>query len=174
MNYYNPTPVEDEATIEPDTNGAVKFASDAEEVTIYFGSNEDAWFTFNAKGQSDLNFAYTLDFNREIADLFPKANIDFITWKAQPAANRTGDLYIPADADSYIYEVTEDGVKEVNGAKYDEDEEAWHIRTRKLTAYAISDRELDTSVKLDNDYSSSTYSSGTNTDGNKANPDTGR
>ena len=174
MNYYNPTPVEDEATIEPDTNGAVKFASDAEEVTIYFGSNEDAWFTFNAKGQSDLNFAYTLDFNREIADLFPKANIDFITWKAQPAANRTGDLYIPADADSYIYEVTEDGVKEVNGAKYDEDEEAWHIRTRKLTAYAISDRELDTSVKLDNDSSSSTSSSGTNTDGNKANPDTGR
>ena len=176
MNYYNPTPVEDEATIEPDTNGAVKFASDAEEVTIYFGSNEDAWFTFNAKGQSDLNFAYTLDFNREIADLFPKANIDFITWEAQPAANRTGDLYIPADADSYIYEVTEDGVKEVNGAKYDEDEEAWHIRTRKLTAYAISDRELDTSVKLDNDSSSSTSSSGTNTDsdGNKANPDTGR
>ena len=174
MNYYNPTPVEDEATIEPDTNGAVKFASDAEEVTIYFGSNEDAWFTFNAKGQSDLNFAYTLDFNREIADLFPKANIDFITWEAQPAANRTGDLYIPADADSYIYEVTEDGVKEVNGAKYDEDEEAWHIRTRKLTAYAISDRELDTSVKLDNDSSSSTSSSGTNTDGGKENPDTGR
>ena len=174
MNYYNPTPVEDEATIEPDTNGAVKFSDDAEEVTIYFGENEDAWFTFNAKGQSDLNFAYTLDFNREIADLFPKANIDFITWEAQPAANRTGDLYIPADADSYIYEVTEDGVKEVNGAKYDEDEEAWRIRTRKLTAYAISDRELDTSVKLDNDSSSSTSSSGTNTDGGKENPDTGR
>ena len=166
--------VEDEVTIDPDANGAVKFDPDAEEVTIYFGENEDAWFTFNAQGQGALNLAYTTKFNKEIADLFPKANIDFITWKAQPAANRTGDLYIPADADSYIYEVTEDGVKEVNGAKYDEDEEAWHIRTRKLTAYAISDRELDTSVKLDNDSSSSTSSSGTNTDGGKENPDTGR
>ncbi len=171
--YYNPTPVEDEATIEPDANGAVKFADDAEEVTIYFGENEDAWYTFNAKGQSDVNFAYTMKFNSEIADLFPKANIDFITWTATPATNRTGDLYITADEDTFLYEVTEDGIKEVNGAKYDEDEGAWHIRTRKLTAYAISDIELDTSVKLDNDSSSST-SSGSNTDGGKDNPDTGR
>lgn len=171
--YYNPTPVEDEATIEPDANGAVKFSDDAEEVTIYFGSNEDAWYTFNAKGQSDVNFAYTMKFNSEIADLFPKANIDFITWTATPATNRTGDLYITADEDTFLYEVTEDGIKEVNGAEYDEDEGAWHIRTRKLTAYAISDIELDTSVKLDNDSSSST-SSGSNTDGGKDNPDTGR
>ena len=170
--YYNPA-IEDEATIEPDANGAVKFADDAEEVTIYFGENEDAWYTFNAKGQSDVNFAYTMKFNSEIADLFPKANIDFITWTATPATNRTGDLYITADEDTFLYEVTEDGIKEVNGAKYDEDEGAWHIRTRKLTAYAISDIELDTSVKLDNDSSSST-SSGSNTDGGKDNPDTGR
>lgn len=172
--YYNPA-IEDEATIEPDANGAVKFADDAEEVTIYFGNNEDAWYTFNAKGQSAVNFAYTMKFNSEIADLFPKANIDFITWTATPATNRTGDLYITADEDTFLYEVTEDGIKEVNGAKYDEDEGAWHIRTRKLGAYAISDMELDTSVKLDNDSSSST-SSGSNTDadGNKTNPDTGR
>ena len=167
--------VEDEVTIDPDANGAVKFDPDAEEVTIYFGENEDAWFTFNAQGQSALNLAYTTKFNKEIADLFPKANIDFITWTAAPAANRTGDLYITADEDTFLYEVTEDGIKEVNGAKYDEDEGAWHIRTRKLASYVISDMELDTSVKLDNDSSSST-SSGSNTDadGDKPNPDTGR
>ena len=171
--YYVNGNVSDEATIEPDSNGAVKFADDADEVTIYFGSNEDAWYTFDAKGQGAVNFAYTMKFNSEIADLFPKANIDFITWTATPATNRTGDLYITADEDTFLYEVTEDGIKEVNGAKYDEDEGAWHIRTRKLTAYAISDIELDTSVKLDNDSSSST-SSGSNTDGGKDNPDTGR
>ena len=167
--------VEDEVTIDPDANGAVKFDPDAEEVTIYFGENEDAWFTFNAQGQGALNLAYTTKFNKEIADLFPKANIDFITWTAAPAANRTGDLYITADEDTFLYEVTEDGIKEVNGAKYDEDEGAWHIRTRKLASYVISDMELDTSVKLDNDSSSST-SSGSNTDadGDKPNPDTGR
>ena len=167
--------VEDEVTIDPDANGAVKFDPDAEEVTIYFGENEDAWFTFNAQGQGALNLAYTMKFNSEIADLFPKANIDFITWTAAPAANRTGDLYITADEDTFLYEVTEEGIKEVNGAKYDEDEGAWHIRTRKLASYVISDMELDTSVKLDNDSSSST-SSGSNTDadGDKPNPDTGR
>ena len=167
--------VEDEVTIDPDANGAVKFDPDAEEVTIYFGENEDAWFTFNAQGQGALNLAYTTKFNKEIADLFPKANIDFITWTAAPAANRTGDLYITADEDTFLYEVTEDGIKEVNGAKYDEDEGAWHIRTRKLASYVISDMELDTSVKLDNDSSSSTSSgSNTNADGDKPNPDTGR
>lgn len=173
--YYNANVVEDEYTFDADSNGVVKFASTAEEVTLYFGENEDAWFTFNAQGQSALNFAYTTKFNKEIADLFPKANIDFITWTATPATNRTGDLYITADEDTFLYEVTEDGIKEVNGAKYDEDEGAWHIRTRKLAAYVISDMELDTSVKLDNDSSSSTSSgSNTDSDGNKANPDTGR
>ena len=173
--YNEPGIVEDDYTFEADKNGAVKFSDDAEEVTLYFGSKEDAWFTFNAKGQSALNFGYTLKFNKEIADLFPKANIDFISWNAEPTTNRTGDLYITADEDTFLYEVTEDGIKEVNGAEYDEDEGAWHIRTRKLGAYAISDMELDTSVKLDNDSSSST-SSGSNTDadGNKTNPDTGR
>ena len=167
--------VEDEVTIDPDANGAVKFDPDAEEVTIYFGENEDAWFTFNAQGQSALNLAYTTKFNKEIADLFPKANIDFITWTAAPATNRTGDLYITADEDTFLYEVTKDGIKEVNGAEYDEDEGAWHIRTRKLASYVISDMELDTSVKLDNDSSSSTSSgSNTNADGDKPNPDTGR
>lgn len=173
--YSEPDIVEDEYTFNADKNGAVKFSDDAEEVTLYFGDNEDAWFTFNAKGQSALNFGYTLKFNSEIADLFPKANIDFISWTATPATNRTGDLYITADEDTFLYEVTEDGIKEVKGADYDEDEGAWHIRTRKLTSYAISDRELDTSVKVDGkDEASSNSSTSSKPNGDKDNPDTGR
>ena len=173
--YNKPGIVEDEYTFEADKNGAVKFSDDAEEVTLYFGSNEDAWFTFNAKGQGALNFGYTLKFNREIADLFPKANIDFISWNAEPATNRTGDLYITADEDTFLYEVTEDGIKEVKGAKYDEDEGAWHIRTRKLTSYAVSDIELDTTVKVEGkDDASSNSSTSSKPNGDKHNPDTGR
>ena len=172
--HYNPE-IDDEATINADENGAVKFSDDAEEVTLYFGENEDAWFTFNAKGQGALNFGYTLKFNKEIADLFPKANIDFISWNAEPATNRTGDLYITADEDTFLYEVTEDGIKEVKGAKYDEDEGAWHIRTRKLTSYAVSDIELDTSVKVEGkDDASSNSSTSSKPNGDKHNPDTGR
>ena len=173
--YNKPGIVEDEYTFEADKNGAVKFSDDAEEVTLYFGSNEDAWFTFNAKGQDALNFGYTLKFNKEIADLFPKANIDFISWNAEPATNRTGDLYITADEDTFLYEVTENGIKEVKGAKYDEDEGAWHIRTRKLTSYAVSDIELDTSVKVEGkDDASSNGSTSSKPNGDKHNPDTGR
>ena len=172
--HYNPE-IDDEATINADENGAVKFSDDAEEVTLYFGENEDAWFTFNAKGQGALNFGYTLKFNKEIADLFPKANIDFISWNAEPATNRTGDLYITADEDTFLYEVTENGIKEVKGAKYDEDEGAWHIRTRKLTSYAVSDIELDTTVKVEGkDEASSNSSTSSKPNGDKHNPDTGR
>ena len=173
--YNKPGIVEDEYTFEADKNGAVKFSDDAEEVTLYFGENEDAWFTFNAKGQGALNFGYTLKFNKEIADLFPKANIDFISWNAEPATNRTGDLYITADEDTFLYEVTENGIKEVKGAKYDEDEGAWHIRTRKLTSYAVSDIELDTTVKVEGkDDASSNSSTSSKPNGDKHNPDTGR
>ena len=166
--------VEDEYTFEADSRAVVKFSDDAEDVVLYFGENEAAWYEFDARGQSALNFAFTLDFNREIADLFPNANIDFISWTAEPSTNRTGDLYITADPDTFIYEVTENGVKEIANAKYDEDEEAWHIRTRKLTSYAISDRELDTSITLDGEDSSSSNTGSSSTDGGKDNPDTGR
>lgn len=185
--------VEDEWTFAPDSRSVVKFSDDAEDVVLYFGENEAAWFEFDARGQSALNLEFTFDFNKEIADLFPEANIDFLTFTSRPATNRTGDLYIVADEDTYLYEVTDDGVKTVaylpaggtgsaavsaalgvkniNGAEYDEKEGAWHIRTRKLGAYAISDTELDTSRTLDGDESSS--ESG-NTDGSKPNPSTDR
>ena len=164
--------VDDEYTFKPDSRSVVKFDKDADDVVLYFGENEDAWFEVDARGQSALNLEFTFDFNREIADLFPKANIDFLTFTSEPSFNRTGTLYIVADADSFIYEVTENGVKEIANAEYDEDEEAWVIRTRKLAAYAISDRELDTSITLDGE--DNTSSSNTSNNGGKDNPDTGR
>lgn len=105
--------VEDEWTFAPDSRSVVKFSDDAEDVVLYFGENEAAWFEFDARGQSALNLEFTFDFNKEIADLFPEANIDFLTFTSKPATNRTGDLYIVADEDTYLYEVTDDGVKTV-------------------------------------------------------------
>ena len=188
--------VEDEWTFAPDSRSVVKFSDDAEDVVLYFGENEAAWFEFDARGQSALNLEFTFDFNKEIADLFPEANIDFLTFTSKPATNRTGDLYIVADEDTYLYEVTDDGVKTVaylpaggtgsaavsaalgvkniNGAEYDEKEGAWHIRTRQLGAYAISDAELDTSRTLDGDESSSESGNSGNNNGTKPIPDTGR
>lgn len=156
----------------------VSFADDAsDEFEVEFG--DDAYFVFNARGQGKLNLAYNTKYNREFAYDYDDANIDFINFEGEPSTNRTGTLYIYADEDSYIYEVTSKGAKKINGAYYDDDEEAWVIRTRNLTSYAISDKKLKTVDQMDNGSSSSSGSnsgstSGSGSNNGKPNPDTGR
>lgn len=172
----------DEATdyvsIEPGTRAVVSFADDAsDEFTVEFG--DDAYFVFNARGQGKLNLAYNTKYDRDFAYDYDDANIDFINFEGEPTTNRTGTLYIYADEDSYIYEVTSKGAKKINGAYYDDDEEAWVIRTRNLTSYAISDKKLKTVDQMNNGSSSSSGSnsgsnSGSGSNNGKPNPDTGR
>lgn len=171
----------DEATdyvsIEPGERAVVSFADDAsDEFEVEFG--DDARFVFNARGQGKLNLAYNTKYDREFAYDYDDANIDFINFEGEPTTNRTGTLYIYADEDSYIYEVTSKGAKKINGAYYDDDEEAWVIRTRNLTSYAISDKKLKTVDQMNNGSSSNSSNkpgSSNNKPGNgKPNPDTGR
>lgn len=169
---------EDDVYIEPGEPAVVSFADDAsDEFTVEFG--DDAYFVFNARGQGKLNLAYNTKYNREFAYDYDDANIDFINFEGEPTTNRTGTLYIYADEDSYIYEVTSKGAKKINGAYYDDDEEAWVIRTRNLTSYAISDKKLKTVDQMNNGSSSSSGSnsgsnSGSGSNNGKPNPDTGR
>ena len=101
--------------------------------------------------------------------MYDYANIDFVTFVKTPSFNKNGVVYIYADEDAYIYEVTADGAKEIKGLKWDEDYEAWTFKTRTLKSYAISDVELtEKTATEDKDDASST------TDGGKKNPDTGR
>ena len=172
----------DEATdyvsIEPGERAVVSFADDAsDEFEVEFG--DDARFVFNARGQGKLNLAYNTKYNKDFAYDYDDANIDFINFEGEPTTNRTGTLYIYADEDSYIYEVTSKGAKKINGAYYDDDEEAWVIRTRNLTSYAISDKKLKTVDQMNNGSSSSSGSkpgsnSGSGSNNGKPNPDTGR
>ena len=168
---------EDDVYIEPGERAVVSFADDAsDEFTVEFG--DDAYFVFNARGQGKLNLAYNTKYNKDFAYDYDDANIDFINFEGEPTTNRTGTLYIYADEDSYIYEVTSKGAKKINGAYYDDDEEAWVIRTRNLTSYAISDKKLKTVDQMDNGSSSNSSNkpdSSNNKPGNgKPNPDTGR
>ena len=126
-------------------------------------------FTVDVTGQGKLNLKNNQDFNKEFAAMYDYANIDFITFEKEPTFNKNGVAYIYADEDAFIYEVTEDGAKEISGLKWDEDYEAWTFKTRTLKSYAISDVELnEKTVTEDKDDASST------TDGGKENPDTGR
>lgn len=150
-----------------DDIGIVKFDKEAGEIDIEFG-DDTALFTVDVTGQGNLNLAWNVDFNKEFAGMYDYANIDFVNFEGKPSFNKTGTLYIYADEDSFIYEVTEDGAKAIK-AEWDEDYEAWTFKTRTLKSYAISDVELDEkTVTEDKDDTSST------TDGDKTNPDTGR
>ena len=168
-------------------NYVLDVADDAGVTDIEFGKDgELALFTVDLDGQSDVNVGYSTKFNADIADKYPAANLEFIKWTANPTFNRTGDLYIYADEDSFIYEVTADGLKEISKAEYDEDYGAWKIRTRKLGSYVISDEELDVTASTSSSEASSSGTSSSNpvtggttgtTGGNtnvKPNPNTGR
>lgn len=146
--------------------------------------NSYALFTVDASGQGKENVGFSVKFNSEIAAKYPEANLEFLSFTANPVFNRTGELYIYADEDTFIYEVTADGLKEIKNAEYDESSEAWVIKTRYLKSYAVSDVELDLTADKDEASSSETSSSnpvtgGTTgtTEGNtnvKPNPNTGR
>ncbi len=134
--------------------------------TLTFG--DDFEFEVDLSGQGKLNLKNNRDFNKEFAAMYDYANIDFINFVKTPSFNKNGTVYIYADEDAYIYEVTADGAKEIKGLKWDEDYEAWTFKTRTLKSYAISDVELDEKTVTEDNTSSTT-------DGDdKPNPDTGR
>ena len=143
---------------------AVKFNYD-DVAVLTFGS--DLEFEVDLTGQGKLNVKNNRDFNKEFAGMYDYANIDFINFEYAPSFNKTGVAYIYADEDAFIYEVTADGAKEINGLKWDEDYEAWTFKTRTLGSYAISDVELTEKTETED-------KDDTTPDGGKENPDTGR
>ena len=130
------------------------------------GNTSYALFTVDASGQGKENVGFSVKFNSEIAAKYPEANLEFIKFTATPTFNRTGELWIYADEDSYIYEVTADGLKEIKNAEYDETAEAWYIKTRTLKSYVTSDVELDVTA-------SSSSSEDASSSGTSSNPVTG-
>ena len=162
--YYPSTTDFDGGILDAGKTGIVSFDKTADEIDIEFG--EQALFTVDVTGQGKLNLAWNTKFNKEFAAMYDYANLDFLTFEGKPAFNRTGDFYIYADEDAFVYEVTADGAKALD-ATWDEDYEAWKFRTRSLTSYVISDVELDEKTVTEDNTSSTT-------DGGKENPDTGR
>lgn len=102
--------------------------------------------------------------------MYDYANIDFVTFEGEPSFNKNGTMYIYADEDTFIYEVTADGAKALK-AEWNEDYEAWEFKTRTLGNYVISDKEIDTKTVTED---KTDDSSKTEENTGKPNPDTGR
>ena len=144
--------------------GIVSFEKEAGEIDIDF--EDTATFTVDVDGQDKLNLAWNTKFDTNFGDMYNYANLHFFTFEGTPDFNKTGTMMVYADKDTFIYEATADGAKELN-ASYNEDYEAWVFKARKLTSYVVSDVELNEKTVTE-DNSSST------TNGGKDNPDTGR
>ena len=153
-----------------ENTGIVKFDKDAGEIDIDFDTDSKtvATFTVDVDGQDKLNMEWNDDFDTDFGKKYDYANLEFIKFEGKPSFNKTGTLYIYAeDKNTFVYEATEDGAKAVK-AEWNEDYEAWEIKTRKLTSYVLSDVELDKQTVTEDKNESSKPESG------KDNPDTGR
>lgn len=113
-----------------------------EEFEFTFDDIEDAYFTVNTIGQGDLILAADGDYNTDITSKHPTADIDFFNGNGA-SFNKVGTLFIPADADSFLYEVRSNGALfTVPGAEYDEYDEGFLFKTRTLGTYIVSDEQL--------------------------------
>lgn len=113
-----------------------------EEYEFTFDKWVDANFVVNTYGQGEIVLKATTDYNSDIGAMYPEANLDFYNGNGA-VFNKTGEMFIPADEGSYIYEVKNGQLVAIAGAEYDEYDEGFYFRTRTLGSYVVSDIELN-------------------------------
>jgi hypothetical protein len=113
-----------------------------EELELTFVDWGDARFTVNSVGQGKLVLKADAKFNSAIGALYPEANLDFFNGNGA-SFNKTGEMFIPAEEGSYIYELKSGVLVAIAGAEYDEYDEGFYFKTRTLGSYVVSDVELD-------------------------------
>ena len=130
-----------------------------EEVICFQGVGE---FEINLYEQGNLYLGFNTDFNKEIADKYPEAELEFVNFVGKPAFNKWGVFYLYADEDNkYVYEMV-DGVISKVDATWDETMDAYRFAAKRFDTFITSDVELDLSAQ------------GTTEGGDKPNPGTGR
>ncbi len=138
---------------------------EAEEDCLFeFEDDSDSYFQVNTIGQGSIVLAFNNDFDDDIEEDYPDAILWFFNGN-YASFNRVGDLYLSyPDDDGYVYEISKSGDLTRINPDYDEYEEAYHIRTRTLGRYVISDTRLSiTSSSSSSSSSSSGSGTGTGT-----------
>jgi hypothetical protein len=145
-----------------------------------FECDADSYFIVNTLSQGKIVLAADTKFDYDIAELYPKANLDFFNGNGA-SFNKIGELYLSADEDSYLYYVKSNGdLGELSKSQYEYDdyEEAFVIKTRTLGRYVISDVKLklvstDSGSDSDSDSGSTVIPVTPPTGGGNGNPLTG-
>ncbi|WMJ84520.1 hypothetical protein ACS3UN_06785 [Oscillospiraceae bacterium LTW-04] len=139
--------------------------------TFDFEADSYSYFVVNTNNQKKIVLGMDTDYDDDIADKYPNANLDFFNGNGA-TFNKLGYLYLNADRSSYVYEVEDNNTLKKINASYDSYDDAFVIRTRTLGRYVVSDMKLkvaeqntntdddDTAVIYDND-TQTNYNPGT-------------
>lgn len=123
------------------------FDEDDEE-TFDFEADSHSYFVVNTNNQKKIVLGMNTDYDDDIADKYPNANLDFFNGNGA-TFNKLGYLYLYADRSNYVYSVeSNNSLKKIN-ASYDSYEDSFVIRTRTLGRYVVSDRRLNVEEKAD-------------------------
>ena len=113
-----------------------------QEIELY---GEMGKFVVDTRGQEDIVVNSNVKYNKGIENVAPDVNYTYFNGNGA-TFNKIGTLYLDAKEDNIVYKVNSDGTLSKLDATYDEDEEAFAIRTRVLGSYVIAEKELDLSA----------------------------
>ncbi len=143
--------------------------------TAVFDFEDAAYFTVKMIPEEEVVLNFSQDYNKDIDKAYNEydAELEFYNFKGtKDEFTKVGELFIPADKDSFIYEIVDDELVEVDaeyvkGYKVDgfSAKNGWVIETKELGYYVVADEELVVAEEENKE--------NTNNSGNKTNPETG-
>ena len=119
--------------------------------TAVFDFENAAYVTVKMIPEEEVIFNFTQAYDKAIDKAYNEydADLSFYNWKGtKDEFTKTAELFIPADKDSFIYEIVDGELVEVD-AEYVKDYEddadevdGWVISTKELGYYVVADEEL--------------------------------
>ncbi len=120
-----------------------------EDTELSFDEDSGVSFTVDTRRQSKLVISMDTETDEDVEWLFPDADCEFFNFNGA-SFGKTGKLVIPADEDSYLYEISDGALRSVS-AKYDSYEDGFVLKTDTLNRYIVSDEKLTDPVKTPGD-----------------------
>ena len=141
-----------------------------------FDFNDDTYFTVKMVSEEKVTLNLSKAYDKAVDALFDyEADLSFYNFKGtKDAFTKTGELFIPADEDTFIYEVVDGELVEVEATWTDEytvsdvnkEYEGYVIETKELGYYVVSDIEAEIEVEAEEPAEEPV-------EADKANPETG-
>ena len=117
-----------------------------------FDFADEAFFTVKMYSEEKVTFNFSQTYDKAVDKLFDYEVAEFYNFKgSKDAFSKVGELFIPADEDTFIYEIVDGKAVEVE-AEYVEDytitnvqkkHSGWLIETDELGYYVVSNVEIE-------------------------------